>query len=227
VQVFECEQGSAEWWDLRAGVPTASEFSRILKPKTCKPSTSQEDYICDLIAQKLIGTPEPWVDSYQSPDMKRGTWTELEARRWFQLEKDMDVQQVGFCLTDDGKLGCSPDGLLEDSGLELKAPAPKTQIRYLLDSTLPDDYRGQVHGSMIVTGRPSWWFMSYCPGLPPLLLHIVEDEYTALLRAELARFLEKYDKLLAQIVQQREEAIDAAIQRKGDQLPDNLKAFVA
>jgi hypothetical protein len=48
-----------------------------------------------------------------------------------------------------------------------------------------------VHGSLIVTGRAYWWFLSYCPGLPPFLTKVVPDDFTKRLRQELERFDEK------------------------------------
>ena len=30
MQIIDCEQGSAEWFEARAGIPTASEFSTVM-----------------------------------------------------------------------------------------------------------------------------------------------------------------------------------------------------
>jgi hypothetical protein len=197
VKIIDCKQGTLEWLQARRGIPTASQFDRILTPKTMKLSAAADDYICELIGDMLRLTP-PAAEGYLSPAVQHGIETEAEARRWYSLEADADVQQVGFVLSDDGRFGCSPDGLVgDDGGLELKCPQPKHQIKYLLAGTLPDEYRAQVHGSLIVTGRAYWSFASYCPGLPPLLLRIEPDEYTARLREALDQFHTRFQAMLA------------------------------
>lgn len=224
-----CVQGTQEWLDARCGRATASRFKEILTPSTMKLSASAKPYACELIAERLIGTPDPWAGEWQSPDMRRGTYTEHEARKFYELERDLDVKQIGFCIHDNDRWGCSPDGIVDaDRGLELKCPAPKTQIKYLIDGELPSEYRAQVHGCMIVTGFTRWDFLSYCVGLPPLLIEVERDRYTETLAATLVDFNALVDELTAKIMADRERAIDAAISRKGDKLalPDNLKALV-
>ena len=74
------------------------------------------------------------------------------------------------------EVGCSPDGLVgEDGGIEGKCPNPATHPSYLeLVDTPPSEYRWQVQGSMLVTGRPWWDFVSYHPDFPDeLQLHVV------------------------------------------------------
>jgi putative phage-type endonuclease len=192
MKTFMFEQYSPEWWAIRKGVPTASSFDKIITAKTMKPSASQDDYICELIADRVTEAV-PEEDRPMSKAMAAGLEMEPEARRWYELECDQDVVQVGFCLDDKGRFGCSPDGLVgDDGGLELKCPMAKTQAKYLLAGTLPDEYKGQVHGQMIVTGRKWWDFASYCPGLPPLLIRVTPDAYTDALRAEMEKFWAKY-----------------------------------
>lgn len=226
------EQGTQAWLDARAGKATASNFHRILTPPgkrwpTGKPSAQRDDYACEIIAEKLVDGPDPWRDDYQSADMQRGTFSEAEARKFYAFERDCEVRQVGFCVHDNGFWGCSPDGLVEpDGGVEIKCPRPSTQVRYFLDGVVPAKYRPQVHGCLIVTGRAWWDFLSYCPGLPPLLLRVTPDEYTKQLEAALVEFKALYDDLLAKVLAARDAAIDAAIRRQAAATPKPLKSFV-
>lgn len=189
MRVVECEQGTIEWAEARRGIATASRFGDILTPKTMKLSDKARDYACELLAEHFV-PPHYWLgDDLQTKAMAQGTRTEREARAYFELETNRPVQEVGFVLTDDGRFGCSPDGLVgNDAGLELKCPLHKTQISYLLDGTLPAKYRAQVHGALVVTGRSHWWFMSYAPGLAPLLVKVEPDDYTDKLRKALEDF---------------------------------------
>lgn len=196
MRIHNVSQLSQEWFELRRGKPSASNFGRIMTPKTGKLSASADEYICELIAElHFLGTEKP-----VTPAMQHGTDCEEEARKWYSFDKDQAVQQVGGIETDDGHFWCSPDGLVGSDGLlELKCPIGKTQVAYLLDGGLPAEYRAQVHGQLIVTGRAWLDFLSYCPGLPPLLLRVEPDEYTEQLRKTLGVFWERFQTLLGQI----------------------------
>lgn len=197
--ILTCEQYSPEWWEAHRGVPTASNFSKIITPKTGKLSASSADYICELIAQKAtLGSIEP--DGYVSQAMRNGTETEPEARKWYEMEAGLDVRQVGMIFSACGRFGCSPDGVIgDDGGLEIKCPMLKTQVAYLLDGNLPSEYRAQVHGFLIVSGRAWCDFLSYAPGLAPLLLRVTRDEYTDLLETALEQFWDSYQYALSRI----------------------------
>lgn len=202
MKTIDCQQYSREWWEARRGIATASAFDRIATPAKGDYSTQAEGYACQLIADRF----DRWygcTEDYVSAAMKNGTIMEPEARNFYELKRDYDVVQVGFCLADDGRLGCSPDGLVGDhGGLELKSPTLSTHVKYLYDGVLPTKYKPQVHGCLIVTGRAWWDFMSYAPGLPPLLVRVEPDEYTQRLRDTLAQFLADYDRILEKIESQ-------------------------
>lgn len=214
MQVIECRQYDAKWWEVRRGIPTASEFSNILTPSKGELSKQAEAYACRLIADRF-DTFYGHTDEYVSAAMKNGSLMEPEARRYYEFDRDTEVEQVGFVLTDDGRFGCSPDSLVgAEGGLELKSPAPHTHVRYLLDDCLPLEHKCQVHGCMIVTGRDWWDFMSYVPGFPKLLLRVERDDFTDKLAKALDDFDMLYRDLYQRIVAGREEAIEDAIEKQ-------------
>lgn len=194
-----CDQYDQAYWAARRGVPTASEFGCILTPKDLAYSKQAISYIYRLIGDRH----DPnygLVEDYVSAAMKNGARLEPEARRFYEFERDIDVQVVGFCLTDDGRFGCSPDALVgDDGGLELKSPSHATHVKYLLDGELPPEYKAQVHGCLIVTGRQWWDFVSYAPGLPPLLVRVEPDNYTEALRRSLDQFWSEYQSALERL----------------------------
>lgn len=193
-------QYTPEWWETRRGVPTASAFDRILTPKTRKPSSAQKTYIHDLVGETADLRPNWFSSRPMNPAQRHGLETEPEARRWYTMEYGRDVQLVGFVCTDDGRLGCSPDGLIdgENAGLELKCVQGDTQARYLEEpNELLMDYRCQVHGQLIVCGFEYVDLVSYFPGLDPVVIRVVPDDFTLQLAEELVRFNEKYDAALA------------------------------
>jgi hypothetical protein len=86
------------------------------------------------------------------------------------------VREVGFCQSDDGRIGFSPDGLIgEDGGIEIKSPQPAKHIEYLLNGVVPEDYVLQVQFSLYVSGRAWWKFLSYSRQFPALVVHVEPD----------------------------------------------------
>lgn len=173
------QQGSLDWFNLRCGVVTASEINRLLTPAKLDPVAGKGfiSYLSEKLAEKW-GGPLSGANTW---DMDQGTLLEEEARPAFTVETGIAVSTAGFVTTDDGRVGCSPDGVIMDgdkivSGVEIKCPLPQTHIKYLLDGELPTEYRLQVHASMLVTGAPHWWFFSYRRRMPPLCLKIERDD---------------------------------------------------
>lgn len=184
-------QGSEEWRHLRMGVPTASEFHRILTPGG-KPSKSAEPYMCELLGELLMGRP---LEKPTYPWMQRGNDLEEEAANWYELQRDIGAKLVGFCTTDDGLIGASPDRLVgEDGLLEIKCPSPDAHVRYLLfpDKGVDEVYKVQVLGQLYVTERTWCDVVSYHPELPSVIVRVERDEeYIAKLDAALHAFCEQ------------------------------------
>lgn len=169
---YAVEPGSVEWMNLRLGLPTASQFDRLLTPKTWKPSASRVRYRAELLTEWLIGQPLDWGSNNW---MERGSGLEAEARSYYALQTDAEVLSGGFVTREDGQVGGSPDGLIDpDGGLEIKCPAALQHVQYLLGENL--DYVGQVQGYMYLTGRDWWDVVSYNPMLPPVIRRVARDE---------------------------------------------------
>ena len=175
MQILTCDQRSPEWYAARLGVPSASEFDKIITQKG-EPSKQAQKYLYRLVGERLSGKPE---ETYTNGAMQRGVELEGEARSFYQLVHDVVVEQVGFCKTE-GKTvyGCSPDGLIgQDGGLEIKCPNMATHVSYLINpDSLLSDYFQQVQGGLLVTGRKWWDLLSYYPGIKPLVIRIEPDK---------------------------------------------------
>ena len=170
----EFAQNSLEWLAARAGIVTASEFGNILTPKfEIRKGQMPETYLARKLAEKWVG-PLP---GFNSLDMEFGKILEAEAKPFYTLQFSEEIQSVALITSDDGKVGCSPDGLIgEDGGIEIKCPEPQNHVKYLMAGNLPDDYAAQVHGCMFVTGRKWWRFMSYRRNFPPFVTTIERDD---------------------------------------------------
>lgn len=197
--VIECTQGTPEWHLVRLGIPTASQFHRILTPKTRKYAAGAETYRNELLADWVRGYPLGFEGNGHT---ERGTELEPEAREYYELAGH-EVVQVGFVLRDRaGKVGCSPDALVGDDGLlELKCPDLKQHIAYLINpQSLVDEYFGQVQGNLYVTGREWADIMAYSPGLPKVVQRVTPDaDYQAKLDDALANFIDDLDRQKAKL----------------------------
>lgn len=198
--VRDIEQSTPEWHALRSGIPTASCFDKIVTPAKLEASKSAGDYLMQLLAEWLSGQH---TETYTSGWMARGVECEAEARDFYSFA-ETEVEQVGFVYSDDRRImGCSPDGLIGDDGvLEIKCPAPKTHLGYLLNGGLDADYRMQIYGSLLVTGRKFCDIMSYCSGLPEVIVKVQRDAavltaMTLHLEAFIAKMLTAREDLIA------------------------------
>jgi putative phage-type endonuclease len=191
VIIENIEQGTEEWLKIKAGVPSASEADKILSP-TGKASTQKDKYLNQLIGEKLLGIKP---ESYKSQAMIEGNLKEDEARSYFTITQGIDIKQVAFCFEDNKRYGISPDGLGDLTGLEIKCPELHTHVEYLRKGKLPTKYITQVQMSMLVSGYPNWWFMSYYPGLPELLINVPRDDaYCSKLKVALDDFCDELDR---------------------------------
>lgn len=196
MRIIHCDQRSEEWYAVRRGIPTASEFCSIITAKRGDYATAADTYINSLIDECFRPNADRSWGSTRHTD--RGNSLEPEARDLYAFERDLVPQQVGFILNDEGTLGCSPDSLIDpDGGLEVKCPDGPTHVKWLRAGGIPDEHKAQVHGSLIVTERAWWDFLSYCPPYPHILIRITPDAYTERLRGHLERFLADYSAAMS------------------------------
>jgi putative phage-type endonuclease len=197
-------QGSDEWHKIcRLGKVTASRIADVMAKGKSGEAATREDYRTELVVQRLTNEPG---ESFTNAAMEWGTQTEPMARIAYEAHANVFVEQVAF--VDHPTIewfGCSPDGLVGETGLvEIKCPASKAHIKYLLGGKPPAKYVPQMQCQMAVTGREWCDFVSYDPRLPEdLQLFVVrlerDEEYIKAMEAEVEKFLgevsEMYSKL--------------------------------
>ena len=193
--MIECVQGSVEWFNARRGIPSASNFDKIVTTKGTR-STQREKYLYRLAGEAICGASE---ETFQSMAMARGTELEAEAREYYSFLKNATIDPAGFFLKDG--YGASPDGLVGQEGLiELKCPLIATHVSYLLDNKLPTEYFQQVQGELLSSDRKWCDFMSYYPGLRPLIIRVQRDEtFLTLLKIELKAFCDDLESVIERI----------------------------
>lgn len=188
------DQRSPEWFQARLGKWTASSFAALM-------AGTATDAFCNLVKDKawerLTGRP---ADSFTTPAMQHGIDTEQEAREWYEFETGRIVRLVGFIDHPEVPMfGCSPDGLLDDRMLEIKAPQPRAHLETMTTKRLPSKYRWQVQGQMLICGYKRLDFVSYHPATGGIVIPVEyceQDgkaliERVALAEAEVTNLLQR------------------------------------
>ena len=193
-EFIDCEQGSDAWLQARLGLPTASRFADVMAKGEGK---TRARYLHELAAETIRGTVEP--DGYSNAHMERGKAQEDEARQLYAFMTDCEPKQVGF--NRNGRVGASPDSLIgDDGGLEIKTALGHIQIERLKTGKLPPEHRAQVQGNLWISERQWWDFVSYSPGLPPLIVRVDRDEaYIITLKYAVEAFNEELDALVSSL----------------------------
>jgi hypothetical protein len=200
--IDRCAQQSDEWKRLHIYKPTAANFHKILTPGG-KLSEQRKTYMYRLLAEKLLNEhlPErPGAEERESKNywMDRGIDMEPIAIKTFEQEHSIRFEPVGFVTAANGRMGCSPDGLIvgKNESVEIKAPAPWTQIKYLLEG-LGTQYKPQVQGQLLVGGFDCVHFYAFHPRTPnKYVMTVPEFPYMATLRQALDDFLGELDASL-------------------------------
>ncbi len=196
------EQNTPEWLKLRAGKPTASEFSKLIT-STGEPSKSLPTYAISLAAELYAGKP---LDAWEGNSYtERGHALEDDARRLYALLHDQDPEIVGFMTDDAERYGCSPDSLVgADGGSEIKCLKAENHVKAILyyrkHNKCPPDYVQQVQGGLLVCERQWWDLFFYHPDLPALTIRIDRDDgLISALRAGIESVLAERDRILAEL----------------------------
>jgi hypothetical protein len=162
-----------KWLKERKPLFTGSEFSRLMgyEDKDEFPEGAKT-YVTEKVLE-IVTVQTEEKRQLNTPSVNHGKTTEVEAVIKFMEKYNVVVYNYG----DNQKfiklgehIGCTPDGLIEnDGGTETKCPDSKTHLYYLETLTAENfkkeckDYYWQIQGSMYITGRKYWYFISYDP----------------------------------------------------------------
>ena len=174
MQILNCEQGSDEWLQARAGLITCSELESVFSKGTGKNVFGKGaiTYMYELIGEQITGEPK---ESFSGFHTERGHAHEPVAIELYQLQHDVEIQNCGFIVGD--KIGYSPDGLIGSNGLiEIKSKVPKFQAQILYEQEIPSEHYMQCMGGLLTAEREWIDFVSYCPSMPIFIKRLYRDE---------------------------------------------------
>ena len=194
-------QGTDDWYALRSGMPTASEFSKMIT-STGELSKSLSGYAITLAGELYAGKS---LDAFEGNGYtERGKLLEVDARSAYSFLYDAEVEQVGFVTDDAKRYGCSPDGLTADGLVEFKCLKAENHIKAILyfkkHKKCPPDYIQQGHGQMLVCEREWVDLFFYHPDLPQLPIRVYRDEALIVsLKSAIDQVIEERDQILNSI----------------------------
>lgn len=161
MQIFEVEQRSQEWYDLRKGVFTSSEAHKLLGIKGL--GQTGETYALEKAIEIVEGFGDDELNTF---DINRGVELEPYAFDKFNEVKSLDfikARKVGFIKLNDN-VGSSPDGLIGlNEGLEIKCPRREKfyKIVALGVDAVDKEYVQQMQHQMWVGNLNKFYFMNY------------------------------------------------------------------
>jgi len=217
MRVIECEQGSEQWHEERAGLITASMVGEIRKRLKSGPNKGgftklAEQYAFRLAFERMAGMPLD--DTYQTAYMKRGNLLEESARIAHESKIGQLIQSVGLVVSDCGRFGASADGLIgADGGAEYKCFVSPEKLMPIMIENDESDIQDQMQMNMWLADRKWWHFGLYCPQLAgigrDLTLIRVErdDEYIEKMVNDLKEFDALVNQYLGKIQSKTEGAL--------------------
>jgi hypothetical protein len=159
MKIYEFEQGTEEWKEVRRLKLTASHGTEI--------GNNGKGLVTYVAKKVLDAIVEP--EEINTKDMERGNILEPIARSVYEFEKGVVVREVGFIEYNEYS-GYSPDGLIEQDYLgegkgliEIKARNNAKHLALLLGGLTDSSVRWQMQLGMLMTGRKWCDFISYNP----------------------------------------------------------------
>jgi hypothetical protein len=156
-------QNSDEWFNLRLGKATSSNFGKIMANYGKAFGNPAIEYGQRIALEKVTGVRDE-TSSYSNAFMERGNELEPLAIDAYEQENFVEVLNGGF--NDCGFLGDSPDGNIGNGCLEVKSVIPNVQWKRIKKGGYDTSYKWQIQGHLWL-GEKEWCdFVSYCPEMP-------------------------------------------------------------
>ena len=214
--VYDVEQLSDAWFEAHLGVPSASQFSRLVTPAKMEPSKQLDDWAVELAAER-------WSQSQANAwrgnaDTDYGLLAEDAGRAWYSMVTGREVSTCGYIQHPEYEAIASPDGLVEspirnkEDGspvnygvLEVTSCAVKQHVRCLQMDDCPRDYLAQCQGLLWVGADDGieWVdLLMFSETLPSKIFRVYPiPKFQHLLEQQVIRVLEERDRYV-QIIEE-------------------------
>lgn len=209
------------WRMARLGKITGSRFGQVRQNNKGEWGETAMSYLFELVSEWLTGAP---ADQFSTTATNWGIEHEPEALELYRTTTGYDLQPGRFFQMQGMSLvGSTPDGLIGSDGIvEAKCPwTPKNHMRTLISREVPDEYKDQVDGHLLVTGRKWCDFISYDPRIPAekhrlVIVRVERDEHRL---DALQRRLFKFEQQLIAMLVELEVPIDSLFRKDPPEKP--------
>lgn len=195
------EQGTPEWLKMRLGKITGTRLKEVFK-------SDNLPLIDEMIAEI---DSEEIEENYVNQSMQRGKDLEPVVKAIYEQVKDIEIDEVGFCLSEvNDYLALSPDGFTKDrlGAIEIKCPSTKVHVKYIRMNKIPSEYLYQVYCYFLINQKLEWLdFISYDDRFnsrPMWIKRVKREEIEnelILANIEIEKFISKFEKYYKQVTQ--------------------------
>ena len=203
-------QGSEAWLAARKGRITGSRFRDALDRTAKGAMTAKANlYALDTARERFGGSAAP---VFVNAAMRTGTEQEPIARAEYEAETGAVVLEAGFAHTDDGRFGCSVDGLVGTDGMvEIKTMVSSDTLFTALVDGDHSAYMDQINGSLWLLDRKWCDLILWAPDLPLGRMQITRVERDEAAIARLSSALLEFDALVERHFARLSAAVARAI----------------
>ena len=159
--MISVEQNTEEWFELRRGRITASNFGTIMANYGKAFGNPALQYAMRIAIESKTNRT---IETFKNDWMERGIEMEQDARDLYSDLTFTDVLPGGFA--ESGRFGASSDGLTDKGLIEIKCPKFSTHFETLRKGKYDLTYQWQIRGQMWLYDKPWCDFVSYCPDFP-------------------------------------------------------------
>lgn len=180
LKIFDCEQGSPEWYEARLGLPTASCYHKVMANprKGSTVSLTRRSYMMHLVGERITGKSSAEY-AFKSHHMERGNEWEQDVCDiyGFSHADGQELTKQGFLKHLELNTGCSVDRLVGTKGiLSVKTAGPHILSEIILADRFPPEHMQQAQGELWLTEREWVDIAIYWPGMPLFVKRTKRDQ---------------------------------------------------
>ncbi len=169
---LKMEQGSDEWFNIRAGKITASScYNLFVKGKADHGfGTGAITSMYKIMEERITGEPR---QSFSTKGTDWGHEYEPKAIEFYELQRFVTVDRIGFIEFGDF-VGCSPDGIIPSMNKGVEVKCFPTGHMEMIDKKIAG--KGEVmqcQYNLWCSGYDSWDLIYYHPNFPDHLKMLV------------------------------------------------------
>ncbi len=163
LKFHDVEQNTDEWFEMRVGKIGGSSIGKIMANYGKAFGNPAKDLASKLALEQLTGISQS--ENYSNAHMQRGHEQEPLARALYEFETFNPVSNGGFY--ENGIVGVSPDGLVDEDGLiEIKSVISTVHYSTVARGGYDPSYKWQLYFNLKTSERDWIDFVSFCSTFP-------------------------------------------------------------